>query len=316
MNMATYRSLLRRWLKISGGSSYYHLAQPVGKHFDRYEVKGYYSDLTGKTDWRGETDNAGIPVNVLTNGERVYFPISIAQMALGAYDRWLETGRAEMKEKFLALTEWLERNQDERGGWNNPWGFLRPSCVSGYSAMTQGEAISVLVRSYRLTANESLLDRARRAFALLVLPVADGGCSSKDGENLYLEEYPENPRSTVLNGWIFAVFGLHDLSLVTGDESVKRALAKTLATLEKSVAKYDSGYWSLYDLRGNLASPFYHRLHIALLDALFALTDIATFAEYSALWQGYQKKMLNRNRALLVKMSQKLKNPESVMIAR
>jgi hypothetical protein len=316
MNVKAYRSLLRRWLGISLGSSYYHLAQPVGKLFDRFEVRGYYNDLTGKTDWRGETDETGIPVNVLTNGERVYFPTTIAQMALGAYDCWLETGRTEMRERFETLTGWLERFQDDRGGWNNPWSFLRPSCVSGYSAMTQGQAISVLVRAHLLTSDDSWLERARRAFMLLVRPVESGGCSSPDGEDLYLEEYPENPRSTVLNGWVFAVFGLHDLSLVTRDEAVKDAFVKTLVTLEKNIAAYDAGYWSFYDARGTMAGPFYHRLHIALLHALYAHTDIATFAEHSALWRGYQAKRLNKSRAIAVKMWQKLKNPESVMIAR
>lgn len=316
MNVKAYRSLLRRWLGITAGASYYHVDQPVGKRFDRSSVKGYYNDLTGKADWRGEADEAGMPVNVLTNGERVYFPITIAQMALGVHDRWLETGRADLRERFIALAGWLERNQDERGGWNNPWIHLRPSCVSGYSAMAQGQGISVLVRSHTLAAGDHPLDRARRAFGLLVRPVESGGCSYLEGGNLYLEEYPERPRSTVLNGWVFAAFGLHDLSLATRDAAVEDALTQTLATIAREIPAYDCGYWSLYDRRGAMASPFYHRLHVALLDALHAITGVAAFDEYSALWRGYEGRMLNRSRALIVKMRQKLKNPERVAIAR
>lgn len=301
---------------MAAGASYYHLDQPIGRFFDRSSVRGYYNDLTGKADWRGETDGEGVPVNVLTDGARVYFPITIAQMALGLHDRWLETGRADARERFLSLAGWLERNQDERGGWNNPWARLRPSCVSGCSAMAQGQGISVLVRAHAIAGGDATLERARRAFEPLALPVGRGGCAYLDGANLYLEEYPERPRSTVLNGWIFAVFGLHDLSLATGDAAVGEALAKTLATLAREVPAYDCGYWSLYDRRGTMASPFYHRLHVALLGALHAITEVPAFAEFGKRWSGYQGKPFNRGRAIAAKMRQKLARPEGVSIAR
>lgn len=185
MVIKTYISLLARWANIFLGRSYYHVSQPIGKHFNRNYVVGYYIDLTKKVDWKGETDEDGIPVDRLTNKKKVYFPITIAQMALGAYDLWLESGESEKKKKFLKLTTWLKQNQDEKGGWNNPWNYLKPSCVSNYSALAQGEAISVMARAYLLTDENSFLDCAQRAFHLLIKPVEEGGCSFYDDRSIY-----------------------------------------------------------------------------------------------------------------------------------
>jgi len=308
-------SLAVRCVNILLGRSYHHVPQPIGRYFNRHFVSGYYNDFTKKVNWNGQSDENGVPINKLTNGKRVYFPITIAQMALGVYDIWLETGELQKKDRFLKLATWLMQNQDEEGGWSNPWSYLRPSTSSNYSAMAQGEAISVLVRACLLTDNISFLDSAQRAFPLLTRPVEKGGCSFYKDENLYLEEYPEIPRNTVLNGWIYAIFGLYDLMLLRNDEVVNSILSRTLKTLESSLGSYDSGYWSYYDVRGNIASPSYHSVHIALLEVLYALTDVETFRDFSNSWKDYQKKILNRNKAIFVKLWQKFKNPGKVIIA-
>jgi len=316
MVIRAYISLLTRWANLFLGRSYYHVAQPIGKHFNGHQLSGYYNDLTEKANWKGESDEKGIPINVLTNRKKVYFPITIAQMALGAYDLWLQSGESKNKSKFVELADWLKRNQDEEGGWNNPWNYLRPSCVSNYSAMAQGEAISVLVRAFVLTDQTPYLDSAKRAFHLLVKPVEEGGCSLYINDGVYLEEYPEMPRSTVLNGWIYAVFGLYDLMLLTKDKLAQNILAKTLKTLENSLISYDSGYWTYYDLYGNIASPSYHSVHIVLLDALYIITGIDNFRNFSNRWKNYEKNFLNRSKALAIKGWQKLRKPAKVMILR
>lgn len=237
-------------------------------------------------------------------------------MALGNYDLWLDNNEPENKKRFLTLANWLKANQDEAGGWKNPWNYLRPSALSNYSAMAQGEGISTLVRAYMLTEDISFLNQAQKAYNVMMRPLESGGCSFVADDNIYLEEYPEVPRSTVLNGWIYALFGVYDFMLLTKSEKVGKVLNKSLTSLDKSLESYDTGYWTYYDLHGTLCSPFYHCLHVSLLDALYLLTGIESFNKFSNKWAQYEKGLLNKNRALFVKAIQKLKNPTNVSITK
>jgi hypothetical protein len=116
----------------------------MGRAFQPGRLRGYFNDLTGKTLWKGETDSEGIPVSLLADGRKIQFVTTIAQKALGHYDLWLlsqEQDRCELRE-FLRLCEWLIGRQDERGGWD-VWSVLGPSLPSRYSAMTQGQLLSI-----------------------------------------------------------------------------------------------------------------------------------------------------------------------------
>ncbi len=312
----TYISLLSRWLKIIFGDSYYHVQQPLGKFISTDSIGGYYNDFTAKSDWQGKTDESAIPINILSNEVELYFPITITQYALGTYDRWLADKDDSLRSRFINIAEWLVSNQDRLGGYENPWAYLRPSTVSEYSSMAQGQAISVLVRAYLLTERDEFLESAHDAYNLMMKTVDEGGCALYIDDKIFLEEYPENPRSTVLNGWIYSVFGLYDLVLVTKDQEIKTLTDKSIWTIEQTLSEYDTGYWTLYDLHGTLASPFYHSLHITLLDALYFLTQRKTFADYKSKWQGYESNAFNRNKALLLKALQRLKNPAKVSIVK
>lgn len=296
------------------GKSYFHVPQPPGKFIDPKSINGYYNDLRKKAAWEGASDEQGVPVNILSNGDTVYFPITVSQMALGIYDLWIETQEPSHIAQFLKLAEWLKSNLDEGGGWINPWNYTRPTALTNYSAMAQGEGISVLARAYLKTGDSSLKHAADKAFQFMMTPVENGGCTYYTNGDIYLEEYPESPRSTVLNGFIFALFGVYDYMLLTGKEDVQGIFNACISTIEGVLERYDTGYWTYYDLCGTIASPFYHSLHISLLDSLYILTGSETFKSFSARWASYEKNLACKTRAVLAKMSQKLKNPAHVTI--
>ena len=309
-----YASLITRSIKTSLGRSYYHVSQPEGKHFVPGGIKGYFNDFTKKTDWTGESDDKGIPVNVLSNEKRIYFPITIAQMALGHYDLWLENNNESNKESFLKLAHWLKDNQDELGGWTNPWEYLRPLSISNYSAMAQGEAISVMIRAHLITNDSGFVDSSFKAFHLMMKPLDKGGCAYYSDQGVYLEECPENPRTSVLNGWIYSALGIYDLMLFTKDDEVTGVFDKTIDSIELSLDAYDMGYWSYYDLQGLIASPFYHNLHITLLDTLYKVTDIDSFKTRSEKWSENQNNTVCRTKALGMKVLQRFKDPALVTL--
>ena len=55
-----------------------------------------------------------------------------------------------------------------------------------------------------------------------------------------------------------------------------------------------------------LASPFYHRLHIAQLEVMGRLTENNTFTKFARTWSGYQRNALKRGYAFLHKCAFKL----------
>jgi len=307
--------LFLRWIKVLAGQSYYHQPQQLGKAFRPQELAGYFNDLTAKTFWRGYTDEEGIPVNILLNGHKVYFATTIVQKALGHWDKWLLTREDTDREEFLKLCQWLLTQQDENGGWP-VWRELGMALPSPYSAMTQGECVSAFVRAWKLTGESNFAEGARRALDLMCRPIEKGGPAIIEGTSLFLEEIPNVPRSSILNGWIFATFGLYDFWLAFMDKNAFDLFRLSYDTLKRHLQDYDAGYWSCYDVQGHLASPFYHDLHIHQLTALAMINNDVSIVECRNRWIRYQRAWKNRVRALTVKTIQKLRDPGEVVVIR
>lgn len=313
--LVRWSHLFLRWAKVLAGQSYYHQPQHLGRAFHPEKLAGYFNDLMGKTRWAGHTDEEGIPVNILAGGRRVYFATTVVQKALGHWDKLVLTHGERDKEEFLKLCYWLLARQDEHGGWP-VWRELGLFLASPYSAMTQGECISALVRAWKLTGNPEFAEGARQAFDLMGKPLEGGGPAIIVGESLFLEEAPTIPRSSILNGWIFALFGLYDYWLAFNHGKAQHLFRRSLNTLKRHLHQYDTGYWSYYDAQGHLASPFYHDLHIHQLSALAMVDKDWILTECRDRWIGYQRRWSSRIRALGLKAMQKLHDPGEVMIVR
>jgi len=295
-------------MKIAKGLSYWHVNQEIGKCFIPNQLKGYYNDLTKKTIWNGLVDDNGIPLTQFDDGRVIYFPTTITQKALGHFDLFLVTSNEHHLAEFFKLCNWLVKNQDEKGGWK-----LEVYKDVTYSAMIQGEAISCLVRVYNLSEDEKFLKSADKALQLLLTPIEKGGCAWYDKDNIYLEEFPSKDRNTILNGWIFAIFGVYDYCLLTVRKEIKETFDKSILTLKRNLKYFDSGFWSYYDIKKNIASPFYHNLHINQFHALYLVTNDEVFRMYRERWESYKSKFINRNLALLIKVCQRLKNPPEII---
>jgi heparosan-N-sulfate-glucuronate 5-epimerase len=309
-----YTALLHHWTEMVRGRSYWHQAQGMGMYYRPGALLGYYNDLTAKADWRGPTDGEGVPLVSINSSGLLYFPVTIFHKGLAHHDLWLGSGRTDQRQwnSFLALADWAVRNQEERGGWPFP---IPMSANARYSALAQGEGISVLARAYAVTQKPQYAQSAIRAASLLLTPVTDGGTARPTEAGLVLEELPTEPPRTVLNGWISALYGLWDLQL-TGCADVSQQLSDTLKALVSYLPRYDIGFWSLYDHAGTLASPFYHRLHIAQLQALeMTFTDHqSAFSDLRARFQSQLQSRANVARAVATKAVQKLWHLPQVVI--
>lgn len=284
--------------------SVFHVNQTVGQFFSVEEVRGYYNNLTDKIVVTKNLDDDGIPFNIASHGtekKKIYFPIAIFQYGLGAYDLYLKTGEEEYKEKALKMADWALKNQRDNGSWN-AFGALGLSC--DVSAMAQGEGASLLTRAYVETRDDAYRRAACAAVDFMLIPVKNGGTAEYKNEGLILKEYPE--KETVLNGWIFASFGLFDVSKISEDMKYSEAWCESLQALKCLLPKFDEGHWSYYNLGKMYTSDFYHSLHIELLKALLRISPDPAFEKYIRKWTADKESTLWSKVAFIHKAFQKL----------
>lgn len=294
---------IRRWIKMLSGRSIDHVNQDKGKCFSPTEIRGYYNNLTEKvTKNPAILDSDDLPMVYPENQEPIYFPVAIFQYGLGAYDLYLQTKEEKYLTKFLQCVEWSVNNIDDQGRWNNFF-FYTPD--TPYGAMAQGEGASLLIRAYKHTGDEKYLEKAKEAIDFMLLPLEEGGTTKYDGKDAYLMEYTF--KGMVMNGAIFAWWGLYDYVLATNDHGKYRAaMGRTLNTLVEILPQFKCKYWSMYSLDGLIASPFYHNLHVAQMEAMNDITNIQIFKEYADRWRRQQHNPLCKTRAFIRKALQKI----------
>jgi hypothetical protein len=170
------------------------------------------------------------------------------------------------------------------------------------SALTQGNAISVLMRAYQLTKDTTFLQVARRAVRTFELEICDGGVAASLSNNgVFFEEVASYPAAHVLNGYILALFGLYDYVTTTGDIHIDELIKRSLTTLHALIDEFDIGYWSCYDLRFRNPSPlFYQALHVTLLEALARFSGCQHCAALAVRWDSYQHSRTSRLRYFII----------------
>lgn len=273
-------------------------------------ASGYYNDMTGVV---GADPSLAIDrLAVLTSDRRLANPVSIAQHGLGAWqrrsegDRWLDV--------VSSVADWVCAEHDEAGliryGFGMPHTYdLHPGWAS---AMAQGESASLLVRAAGALERPALLDEAIE----LVEPLIASGSELVDEtpEGPVLQEYPTSPPSHVLNGWIFALWGLYDVGLATGCARATMAFERGMEALSARLALHDTWWnWSRYDLfphrLTHVTSPFYHRLHVEQLRALDVLVPDRDFNSTASRWESGLRNPVARSLAVGRKAAFRLLEP-------
>lgn len=278
----------------------------------------YYHCFFQKADYCAHIDAAGVPM--LDYRGRIgvqYNPIAIAQWGLGNFNLWRRTAEPRRRERYCKAADWLVENLMPNAAglpvWQHDfdWEYRDLLKAGWYSALAQGQGVSLLCRAYRDTGRETYLEAARRAFRALDLDVHDGGVRLADGaDGAWLEETIVDPPTHILNGFLWALWGVHDFALTTGAREAGELCAACARTLARHLPSFDCGFWSLYEQSGTrlpmLASPFYHRLHISQLSITARLLAMPELAVWAKRWRGYTRSALCRRRAVVQKAAFKL----------
>lgn len=275
------RAFARRSLEsaLSRGPGYE--PQPPGVFVEQERVHGYFIDFRAKT----EATSAAAPSRLE--------PAGLAQLALGWWERHL-AGDPDALGAFFSTCALLERRGSERGpellwAYDMPvpkYRLVPPWC----SALAQAQAASVFVRAHLASGDDRHAELAMRAIAP-ILPGSASGLLSITPEGPIPEESPSSPPSLILNGWIYALWGLWEVALGLGDAKSRSLFEESTACLLRMIGSYDVGWWSRYSLYPHrlpdLAKPFYHRLHVHQLEVTARLVGEAELAETARRWAAY-----------------------------
>ena len=238
-----------------------------------------------------------------------YYPVSISLYALGNFEMYLQTEKSHYKNIFLNQVNWLVNNIKIKSRYLGIWehNFILPYYdnfkTPWVHGMAQGLGISVLLRAYNLTNEKKYLKTAEQAYMSFETDIEEGGVRFVDDENnIWFEEYAIMPPPHILNGFIFALFGIYDLYRSTRNKKLLNLFEKGLQTLEKNLEKYDLGYWSLYNLvQKQPSTKEYHMLHIDQLNALYKISKRTLFKEYADRWDTYLHNPLNKFKVLFTR---------------
>jgi len=231
----------------------------------------------------------------------MYTPTGIANYGLIRYNDLIEnTNRLKSKVDSRVAIErqarWLIKNRIDKENMSfYHFNFPAPEhgCKPPWkSAMSQGLILSLLSRVYRLTKNIEYSKLAERVAISMKTPTSEGGFLYMDDNGDYwYQEYMGN-YGFVLNGFIYAMWGVYDYYLYSSDEEYGMIFDRCIDTLRKNLEKYDwrigISKWTVYDLKDrNPVDLFYHKLHIGLLRDLYTITKEEFLIVYADRWESY-----------------------------
>lgn len=165
--------------------------------------------------------------------------------------------------------------------------------------MGQGHALSVLSRAYYHSGgNTKYLTAALNGLKPFKVPSSQGGVLATFLNRYHwYEEYPTEPASFVLNGFIYSLLGLYDLMVIAPPGQAQEAeflYNEGMNSLKNMLMLFDMGSVTSYDLRHftihiapNLARWDYHATHINQLLLLCTIENEPIFKQTAERWIGY-----------------------------
>lgn len=251
----------------------------------------------------GLKDTDGIPLAPYKSTGPQYNPTRVAGFGIAHWNRFQFLNKSNYYDNFFKTVLWFYNQPNGLFYYNFNWDDMRAPWLS---CMAQGQGISLLVRAYLTTGNESYLKQAQNASIPFFISIEKGGVQSVINDNdIFFEEYPGSITANVLNGCLYGVIGLIDLNNVQKDPQLSHLLDGIKNTLNKNIKLWDTGYWSSYclshykdDGRPNLSTVSYHAMHISQLLFIARHFNSDILMQQALLWKKQKTFLLNRLRAL------------------
>jgi len=272
--------LIRIYLReLMGKSDYWHPKLPARKDEDTVPDK-YYLDFSQKANYTGPYNADNVPL-VRIGGAYREFAITIFNYGLGILEN-PENYRININ----AIVVWALKTQDEDGLWKADFGDAYNCLDKGWvSAMAQGLGISFLSRASHYVSDDLVKNKIilsiERAFNALIEDERLAG-SNKETLQRYFQEFG-GTNKFVLNGHIFAIYGIMDYFSMHGDN---KSFNNTIEESIKFFSQFSFlGIWTKYSDSGLISSRFYHELHIEMLKSILQKYDDKSLQITLRKWQ-------------------------------
>lgn len=254
------------------------------------ENKLPYIDGYGTMSPRPHMDADSVPL-LEHQGRKIYHPVYLAQYALEMLDISTTTKDSSYLPEIIKIGNklmdisiregdvlWMPNSYDF-----NVHGFENENIVNPwYSAMSQGQVLSLMCRLYRLTNEEKYKEISHMLFRSLQTIKGKynkrwTSCVDRN-YNLWFEEFPHKVPFHTLNGMIFTLYGLYDYYLITENEDAKQLLQAGLLTIKNNIWRYrNKGESSSYCIKHNHIAADYHKIHIQQFKMLYSITHDEVF---------------------------------------
>lgn len=252
-------------------------------------------------------DDLGIPTNKYGwSDERQAYPVTIGLIAINQISKYNHTSDRTCYERYQRIITWLLENQNQTSGaWEVPFSYdFFPGRTGGalprnwVSALAQGLCISALCRAPEEMRSAKMEAAVQKALLPFQKSASAGGVVTRFlGQHPFYEEYPTSRPSLVLNGFMYALLGLHDAWERYEIDAALQLFDQGIETLARALPFYDLGDRSAYDLThlqaGNEHLPpnparlGYHDVHVRVLSAFEALRP-GTFEACLVRWTLYR----------------------------
>ena len=260
--------------------------------------KEYQVDITNRLDPEGiifsphfgDTRKYRIKPGVDT----LYIPTVMSGTIINFYNMYQQSPEQYYIDQIMLYAHWLKDHaiiSDSIAIWTHPYKFTKYDIDYDWTgAWAMGNILSALARYYQISADPQFMQLGKKAVKAFSTKIEDGGILAIDQNfDYWYEEYPTIPKSSVLNGHINGILGLYDFWRVTQYPLAFELATKGIFTVKNNLDKYDSGYWSYYDLEYSYVTDYYYHkiVHIAQLSILYQISGDKIFKEYEQKWRNY-----------------------------
>lgn len=201
----------------------------------------------------------GISV-VVIEGVEAYHITGLAEQAAGTpnADISMKPVHQPLLPSQLTALNWLAKHPIDLGNQAVTWHytfnyqFNNQYLKAGWaSSFAQADVIKALMLANKVTGEGHYIDLAKQAAYAYEIPCEKGGLRCDVGGIPWFAELPLGfgYAPMILNGHLYSVVMLHRLWELTGDPRIKAAYDEGLASARKILLRFDTGYWTTYQLR-------------------------------------------------------------------
>jgi len=231
-------------------------------------------------------DKDGIAYSSVNNpNEQFVNPLFPAYYGLVCYNHFLQKGEVTSRQAFFKQANFLKAfGKWEDGYFKLPYEFdyaafgLKAPWVAG---ITQALAASLFFRAHLLMPEQGYDKYLEGAIKTMFIPREAGGLLCKTGEGLpWIEEYPSEPPSMVLNGFIFCIVAVIEYAHFSKGAYYKNQSVELLRSLVSELHQYKYGKYIRHNLRHwDLSNLEYQGLYVFQFTHLYQLTGLPLFRE-------------------------------------